>query len=90
MDISNQNTRELVRLLSAQDARIKSLETALVDQQNIVPKAVKNRHIDGIIIETGLATNRPDGSTHTKAYFATDSGVLSIWDGTQWLDTTLT
>ena len=60
-------------------------------QSDFPPKVVKNRHIDGILIERGLIADRPsDGTTNIQAYFATDTGVLSIWDGTQWLTTTLT
>jgi len=36
------------------------------------------------------STSRPGGTTHTKAHFNTSSGVLSIWDGSRWLTTTLT
>lgn len=59
-------------------------------QGSIPPQTIKDRHIDGTIIKRGVAANRPDGTTSVSAYFATDTGVLSIWDGTQWLEVTLT
>lgn len=59
-------------------------------QSYFKPGFIKPRAIDGLVIKTGLAADRPDGSTWTKAYFATDTGVLSIWDGSAWKSTTLT
>lgn len=55
----------------------------------IPSKLIKNYHVEDMVIKRGLAADLPDGSTHVKAYFSTDSGVLSIWDGSAWLDTTL-
>lgn len=64
--------------------------TKRVTQTDILPLAVKQRHIQGNIIFTGLATNRPtDGSTEVQAYFATDTNALSMWNGTAWVSTTL-
>lgn len=61
-----------------------------IHQSDLSPQIVKQRHVEAKIIFMGLAAARPDGSTEVKAYFANDSGVLSIWDGTQWLTVTLT
>ena len=61
----------------------------MLHQSEILPKTIKPQHIDGVIVIFGVAADRPDGSSHVKAYFATDSGVLSMWDGDEWLDTTL-
>lgn len=57
-----------------------------VKQQNIQADAVKQRHIDGIIIFDGLAADLPDGTTDVQAYFATDTNVLYIWNGTTWAE----
>jgi len=86
--IDSKEYRDLVRIVSHLYQRVQDLEGARVYQQNIVPGAVKNRHIDGVIIESGLAADRPDGTTHTKAYYNTDSNVLSIWDNVSetWID----
>jgi len=62
-----------------------------VAQQNLLPKCVHQRHIfQGWVIFSGLAANRPDGTTQIKAYFATDTHILSLWDGTSWFNVTLT
>ena len=55
-----------------------------IHQSDILPKTIKNRHVDGVIIETGTAANRPDGSTPTKCWFSVDTFVLSIWTGSAW------
>lgn len=60
-----------------------------IHQSDFIPKIVKQVAVDGMIIKRGLAADRPDGSTDTKAYFATDTNVLSIWNGTAWKSTTL-
>lgn len=70
--------------------RVDELERRKSYQQDMAPDSIKLEHILNNPIVRGLAADRPDGSTRTKAYFATDTGVLSIWDGTQWLTTTLT
>lgn len=66
-------------------------EDRRVAQWDIIPNQVKQRHIDGMIIFRGVAADRPTNSpvTEVLAYFATDTGVLSIWDGSQWVSTTL-
>lgn len=63
---------------------------ARLTQNGLLPKSIKQRHIEGDLIFRGLAADLPDGTTHVKCYFATDTGVLSIWSGTAWLTTTLT
>lgn len=64
---------------------------AVLHSSEILPGTIQQRHIESnaLLIFTGLAADRPDGSTHVKAYFATNTGVLSIWSGTAWLSTTL-
>ena len=62
-----------------------------IHHSQLTPKLIKQRHIDGAIIKIGTAADLPTSdSTGILAHFQTDTGVLSIWDGTQWLDTTLT
>lgn len=61
----------------------------LITQDRIVPRAIKQRHCEALLIFTGLAANRPSGKTDTRAYFATDTNVLSIWNGTAWKSVTL-
>lgn len=60
-------------------------------QSDVPPGTIKRRHIEDIVIVFGLAADRPTSDeTGIKAYFSTDDGVLALWDGTQWLETTLT
>lgn len=62
-----------------------------INQRDILPLAVKQRHIDGYIIFHGLLANRPaDGSTEIKVYFATDNNNLYIWNGAAWKSVLLT
>jgi len=61
------------------------IRTLPLHQSQLLPKVVKNRHIDGVIIETGTATNRPDGSSQVKAWFSTDTNLFSLWDGVEWV-----
>lgn len=65
----------------------------LIGQQNILPQAIKNRHLGepNSYIYSGLAANRPTtGVKLTSAglgcsiYFSTDTNVLNIWNGTAW------
>lgn len=60
-------------------------------QTDVAPNEIKQRHIDGRIIFVGLDADLPDdGLTQIKAYWATDTGKLYIWDGSDWLSATLT
>lgn len=70
--------------------RLTNLESRRITQRDIINGAVKQRHIEAMIIFRGLAADRPDGSTAVQAYWATDTGVLSIWSGSAWLSETLT
>ncbi len=71
------------------EERIHTRTNRILHQSDFMPGIVKARHIEGMIIFRGLAADRPSGTTEIQAYFATDSGVLSIWDGGAWLSTTL-
>lgn len=66
-------------------------DSVVIHQSRLVAKSIKQRHIDGIIIFSGLAADRPtNGDTGILAWWATDTGVLSIWTGSAWLSETLT
>lgn len=45
--------------------------------------------LQGKITQHGLAADRPNGKTHIKQYFATDTDALSIWNGSSWVSVTL-
>lgn len=68
-----------------------SMETIQINHQSQVSnKIIKQRHIDALVCFSGLAADRPDGSSEVKMYWATDTGVLSIWNGSAWLSETFT
>lgn len=57
-------------------------------QQTDFPQAVvKQRSIeDGLFgIKFGLAADRPETGDQYRAYFATDTFILSCWTGTAWV-----
>lgn len=64
---------------------------APIHQSDIPVGTIKQRHIqpNALLVFTGLAADRPDGSTFVKAYFATDTFALSIWTGNAWKSVTL-
>lgn len=72
------------------EKQLRILNTKRVYQDDLVNGAVKQRHIEAMIIFSGLAINRPDGTTEVQAYFATDTNVLSLWNGTSWVSETFT
>ena len=62
---------------------------------DITDGEIRQHHFEAGLkgIKFGLAADRPTTpgtDSHFYAYFATDSGVLSCWDGSAWLTTTLT
>ena len=63
-------------------------ETVL--QEMLRSKSVKQRHVEANIIFFGTAANRPDGTTEVKAWFATDTNTLSLWNGSAWVEEVLT
>ena len=84
------NTKDNTGILGNQD-NTKLGSDRRVAQWDILANQVKQRHIDGMIIFRGLAADRPTNTprvTEVLAYWATDTGVLSIWSGTAWLSET--
>ncbi len=69
--------------------QLNQLKRKRIRQEDIENKAVKQRHLEAYVIFTGLAASRPDGTTEVKAYFATDTFVLSIYTGSTWKSVTL-
>lgn len=60
-----------------------------IHHSQITPKMIKQRHIEDAIIKIGDSDRPTDNTTGVMAHFDTATGVLSIWDGTQWLEVTL-
>lgn len=79
--------------------RIDLLENKRIYQMDITPQAIKNRHLGepNSYVFSGLAVDRPTTGVSLDTaglgcsiYWAYDTGVLSIWNGTAWLSETLT
>jgi hypothetical protein len=76
--------------------RLDALEQRRIGQGMVLPGAIKQRLLGegNRFIRSGLAVNRPTvgepvESNSSAYYFATDTGVLSAWNGTVWVSTTL-
>jgi hypothetical protein len=61
--------------------RILSRPREIVLSADIQPNAVKQRHIDGLIVFRGVVADRPaDGETEIQVYYAEDEKKLYIWN----------
>jgi hypothetical protein len=62
-----------------------------IHSSDFLPGIIQQRHIKAPfkVVKFGLAADRPDGGSDVKAYFATDTGALSMWNGSAWLSVTL-
>jgi len=66
-------------------------EQNLLHQSQFPAGVVKRRALADKITVFGLAANRPVGdSTGISVWFATDTDVLSCYNGTAWVEETLT
>ena len=52
----------------------------VLHSSDLLPNIIKDRHVDGIILHTGLIADIPDGTSYVKAYFATDENKLYLWN----------
>lgn len=72
---------DIQKRLQFAENEIKNLKNRRVTQRDILPKEVKQRSIDGLIIFRGAVANRPaDGSTQIQAYYAEDQKKLYVWN----------
>lgn len=89
------NIQELLDQIKSLDDRTTKLEARRITQAMIIPDSIKMRAIgEGVrYIRSGKAAARPvKGETPLQGspiYFATDTNVLSVWNGTAWVSTTL-
>lgn len=77
--------------LSAIEQRLAAQEARRMTQRDYVNRSVKQRHLEGMVIFTGLAADLPTGQTDVKAYFATDTDELYIFntESEAWVSVTL-
>lgn len=81
--------KDASNVLMGHEAKGKDEIQQPLHQSQILPGSIKNRHLEHDVVVRGLSADLPDGSTRTKCFFSTDTGVLSIWTGDEWLSTTL-
>lgn len=90
---------EIQSLLEELRGRVSDLEKKRIFQQDVIPDAIKMRHIgEGVrYIQTGTAANRPTTPAvppgSCMLYFETDTNKLYIWNtatsGGGWKSVTL-
>lgn len=63
-----------------------------ITQTDLVPGCVKPRHLEQGLAAVKFSTseNLPDVGDTYPVFFALDTNVLSIWNGTSWVSVTLT
>lgn len=63
----------------------------MIRSLDIMQGEIKQRNLEANthVIVFGLSSDRPDGGSWTKCWFSTDTGVLSMWNGTAWLSVAL-
>ena len=84
------NEVQLEQIKKIVDEAVRHAPRQKILQSDIPPQTIKRRHLEDVPIVFGLAADRPaDGSEGIRAYFATDTGVLGCWDGSNWLEVTL-
>ena len=72
------------------DKQLQNSPRQKLAQGDVPPGTIKRRHLEDVVIVFGVIADRPaNADTGVKAYFATDTGVLGLWDGDEWLETTL-
>jgi len=84
------NREEIIRLVRS---ILSEERNRVISQSSIFPDTIKQRHVgEGVrFIRAGLAASRPTSGEKAGAiYFATDTNVLSIWNGTAWTTHTIT
>lgn len=87
---------ELQKQIKKLQQQVEELQTKRIYQWDIPPQVIKNRHQGepNSYVYSGLAADRPTSGAEVtlgvSIYFATDTNVLSIWNGTSWVSETLT
>jgi hypothetical protein len=90
-----ESIKELKDRIDELERKLNTLSQRRIFQQQIVPDAIKMRHMGEAnrFVRSGLEANRPSPPTGTDSsacYFATDTNKLYVYNGTVWVSTTLT
>jgi hypothetical protein len=84
------DNEELKKQVKDLTQKVEELTNKRIKQQDILPGAVKQRHInEGVMfIRSGPSSDLPvagEGTANGSAfYYDYDTDILYIWDGTQW------
>lgn len=87
---------DIEKRLKELEKRIKLLEQKRIFQQDIIPDAIKMRHMGegNRFVRSGLEADLPTvpetGTDSSAMYFATDTDTLYIYNGTTWVSEVLT
>jgi hypothetical protein len=84
-----QNLDSLEKRIQEIEDRLSKLDYKRIRQQDIMPDAIKMRHIaEGVrFIRSGLLANRPTAETPLQGsavYYTTDTNVIYLYDGSVW------
>ena len=81
--------KQLEKEIDKLKEEVRYLRERRVSQVDILPYAIKRRHLEDKVIVFG--TDRPtDDSTGISVYFDTSTDILSCWNGDEWVSETLT
>jgi hypothetical protein len=98
MNDLEQRVLDLQKQVDDLTKKIESFGQKRIAQQDIVPFAIKNRAMGepNSYIYSGLSANKPTTGVKLtttgfgcSVWWATDTHVLSLWDGTVWRSVTL-
>jgi len=81
------NPNDIKKLIKEEVAKaLDEQGTRSLHQSQFMPKMIKQRHLEDVIIKFGLLADLPtDGTTGCRAYFSTDDDTLHLWNGTAWV-----
>jgi hypothetical protein len=97
--MESQIIQGLMKKVKDMERRVEILETRRITQEMVTPQVIKNRAMGepNSYVYSGLAADRPTTGVQLAStgkgcsiFWATDTGVLSIWNGTAWLSETFT
>lgn len=64
-------------------------DSKAIHHSRITPGLIKARHLFDKAVVFGSGDRPTNADTGVKVHFDTSTGVLSCWDGSSWLETTL-
>lgn len=88
--MSPEEIREIVK--EELDKLVSQGSLKAIHSSQLIPKMIKQRHIEDVVIKFGLLADRPTdgGAVNTRGYFSTDNDTLALWNGSAWVEEILT